>query len=58
MTLHTSLLCRGLKANRFGAVGLDVYEGEGEFFFQDSSDKVMNDDVLPRLLSFYNVVMT
>jgi D-lactate dehydrogenase len=47
-----------LKAKRFGAVGLDVCEGEAEYFFQDSSEKVMSDDVMARLLSFYNVVMT
>lgn len=36
-------------------IGLLVYEGESEYFFRDSSDKIIQDDELSRLISFYNV---
>jgi D-lactate dehydrogenase len=38
--------------------GLDVYEEESEYFFEDHSDEVITDDVLARLLSFNNVLVT
>ncbi|KAG6878154.1 hypothetical protein C0993_011572 [Termitomyces sp. T159_Od127] len=47
-----------LKSGHIGAVGLDVYEREAEYFFADSSAKIIHDDVFARLLSFYNVFMT
>ncbi len=37
---------------------MDVYERESLYFFADSSEKVIHDDVFARLLSFYNVFMT
>ena len=37
---------------------LDVYEEEGEYFYEDKSDKIIDDDVLARLLSFNNVIVT
>ena len=40
------------------AAGLDVYEEEGEYFYEDKSDKIIDDDVLARLLSFNNVIVT
>ncbi|KAG6896088.1 hypothetical protein C0992_010368 [Termitomyces sp. T32_za158] len=51
-------LIRALKSGHIGAVGLDVYEREAEYFFADSSAKIIHDDVFARLLSFYNVFMT
>ena len=39
-------------------VSSPVYEGESEYFFSDSSSKIIQDDDLSRLLSFYNVVVT
>lgn len=48
----------GLKSGRIGSVALDVYEEEGDVFFEDLSDKVLQDDVLARLLSFPNVLIT
>ena len=47
-----------MKTGHVSAVGLDVYERESNYFFADSSAKVISDDSFARLLSFYNVFMT
>ena len=41
-----------------GYLGLDVYEEESDLFFHDCSDKVIQDDVFARLLTFPNVLIT
>jgi D-lactate dehydrogenase len=51
-------LIAGLKSGKIGAVGLDVYEEEADLFFEDLSDKTIQDDVFARLLTFPNVVIT
>jgi D-lactate dehydrogenase len=51
-------LIRVLKAGRIGAVGLDVYEEEGDIFFHDLSGQVIPDDVFVRLMTFPNVLIT
>ena len=51
-------LIEGLKEKKIAAAGLDVYEEEGEYFYEDKSDKIIDDDVLARLLSFNNVIVT
>lgn len=56
--IHTNALIEGLKEKKIGAAGLDVYEEEGEYFYEDKSDKIIDDDVLARLLSFNNVIVT
>ena len=56
--IHTKHLIDGLLSGRVGYAGLDVYEEEGAYFYEDHSDKVMTDDVLARLLSFNNVIVT
>jgi D-lactate dehydrogenase len=43
---------------KIGAAGLDVYAEEAGVFFRDLSNQVLTDDVLARLLSFNNVVVT
>ena len=43
---------------KIGAAGLDVYEEEAAYFYEDTSDRIMSDDVLARLLSFNNVIVT
>ena len=58
MLIDSKALIDGLKAGKVGYAGLDVYEEEGEYFFQDFSNKVITDDVLARLLSFNNVIVT
>jgi len=56
--IHTKHLIEGLVSRKVGFAGLDVYEEEGEYFYEDFSDKVLTDDVLARLLSFNNVIVT
>lgn len=51
-------LVKGLKNRKVGSAGLDVYEEEGDYFFEDFSDDMIADDVLARLLSFPNVLVT
>lgn len=56
--IHTNALIEGLKEKQVSAAGLDVYEEEGDYFYEDKSDKIIDDDVLARLLSFNNVIVT
>ena len=56
--IHTEDLIEGLRTNQVGSAGLDVYEEENEYFYEDKSDKMIDDDVLARLLMVPNVVLT
>jgi D-lactate dehydrogenase len=56
--VDTRAVIRGLKRGRIGALGLDVYEEEGDLFFEDLSGTVIQDDVFARLLTFPNVLIT
>ena len=56
--IDTQALIEGLKTKKIGAAGLDVYEEESEYFFEDFSHSFIPDDVLARLLTFNNVLMT
>ena len=51
-------LVEALKDKKIGAAALDVYEEEANYFFEDKSDEVIEDDILGRLLSFHNVLIT
>ncbi|NOT45727.1 MAG: 2-hydroxyacid dehydrogenase [Acidobacteria bacterium] len=51
-------LIDALKRGHVGAAGLDVYEEEENVFFRNLSDQVLQDDVLARLLTFHNVLIT
>lgn len=51
-------LIDALKNGKIGCAGLDVYEEEDEYFFEDLSGSFLNDDTLARLLSFNNVLVT
>lgn len=56
--IDTQALIGGLKSGKIGFAGLDVYEEETDYFFEDRSLEVIADDVLARLLTFPNVLMT
>ncbi len=56
--IDTSALIQALKHSQVGAAGLDVYEEEDRYFFEDFSSEVLQDDVLARLLTFPNVLIT
>ena len=48
----------GLKSKKIGALGIDVYEEEGDLFFKDLSGEVIFDDTFARLTTFPNVLIT
>lgn len=56
--IDTSAVIDELKSGRIGYLGLDVYEEEGDLFFEDLSEQVLQDDVFARLLTFPNVLIT
>lgn len=56
--IHTPDLIEGLMQRKFAGVGLDVYEEEDAYFFEDKSNDIITDEDLIRLTSFRNVVLT
>jgi len=56
--LDTDAAIQSLKSGHLGGLALDVYEQEGGVFFRDLSSTVVTDDVLQRLISFPNVIVT
>ena len=56
--IKTYDLIQSLKSGKISAAGLDVYEEESEYFFEDLSNRILTDDILARLLSFNNVIIT
>ncbi|WP_088328433.1 2-hydroxyacid dehydrogenase [Lacimicrobium sp. SS2-24] len=56
--IDTHAVIRGLKTEKIGYLGLDVYEMEGDLFFEDLSTEIIQDDVFLRLLTFPNVFIT
>lgn len=56
--VDTPALIEALKDGQLGYLGLDVYEEEAQLFFEDRSDLPLQDDVLARLLTFPNVIIT
>lgn len=56
--IDTRAVIEALKSSKIGSLGLDVYEQEGDLFFKDLSDQVIQDDVFGRLLTFPNVLIT
>jgi D-lactate dehydrogenase len=56
--LDTAAIILALKSGKIHYLGLDVYEEEEDLFFEDLSDKVLQDDVFARLLTFPNVIIT
>jgi len=56
--VDTEAAIGALKTGRLGALGIDVYEEEAELFFEDRSSRIIADDVIQRLVSFPNVIVT
>jgi D-lactate dehydrogenase len=56
--VDTKALITSLKSGHLGAAGLDVYEEEENLFFEDHSGQIIQDDVLSRLITFPNVLLT
>jgi D-lactate dehydrogenase len=56
--VDSKALITALKKRRLGAAGLDVYEEESHIYFRDLSDEVITDDVIMRLTTFPNVIIT
>lgn len=56
--IDTKAVIYGLKSGKIGYLGLDVYEQEGDLFFEDFSNTVIQDDLFERLLTFPNVLIT
>ena len=56
--IQTAALIDGLKQGKIGSAALDVYEEEEEYFFEDRSEEIMDDELLSRLLTFPNVLVT
>lgn len=56
--IRTEALLDGLKSKKIGGAGLDVYEEESDYFFEDMSNEIIEDDDLTRLLALPNVLVT
>ena len=56
--IDAEALLEGIKLRKVGAACLDVYEEESDIFFEDNSGHIMDDDVLARLISMPNVIVT
>jgi len=56
--IDSQALINALKSGHVGYAGLDVYEEEEGVFFQDLSGQILDDDILARLLTFSNVLIT
>jgi D-lactate dehydrogenase len=56
--IDTVAVIDALKSGQLGYLGIDVYEQEENLFFRDFSESVIQDDVMMRLLSFPNVLIT
>ena len=56
--IRTEDLIQGLRSHKVGSAGLGVYEEEAKFFYEDHSDRMINDDHLALLLMMPNVIVT
>ena len=56
--VDTEALIEGLKSHKVGAACLDVYEEEGDLFYEDCSGEIVSDDTLVRLIAMPNVLVT
>ena len=58
LLVNTKDVIDALKTGHIGSLGLDVYEEEEGLFFLDHSEDILQDDMIARLLSFRNVLIT
>jgi len=56
--IDTAAVIEALKVERLGGVAIDVYEQEADMFYRDWSTEIVVDDMLDRLMSFHNVIVT
>lgn len=56
--VNTKDVITALKTGQIGYLGLDVYEEEKGLFFEDHSEEILQDDIIARLVSFPNVLIT
>ena len=56
--VDTEALIEGLRRRKVGAACLDVYEEEGDLFYEDCSEEIIADDTLVRLIAMPNVLVT
>ena len=56
--VDTKAVIKGLKTRKIGFLGIDVYEEETGLFFEDHSEGIIEDDVIARLMTFKNVMIT
>jgi len=56
--VDTKAVIAGLKTGKLGYVGIDVYEQEEKLFFRDLTGGIIQDDIIFRLMSFPNVLIT
>ncbi|QRM31598.1 2-hydroxyacid dehydrogenase [Microvirga sp. VF16] len=56
--VDTEAAIEALKSGQLGGIAIDVYEQEAGLFFKDLSSTVIPDDVIQRLVSFPNVILT
>lgn len=56
--IDTEALLEGLIDGKIGGAGLDVYEEESDYFFEDKSGEIIRDEELSRLLTLPNVLVT
>ncbi|MBR6880558.1 MAG: 2-hydroxyacid dehydrogenase [Clostridiales bacterium] len=56
--IDANALLKGIKQHKIRAAALDVYEEEGDYFYQDLSGNIIDDDTLSMLISMPNVIVT
>lgn len=56
--IKTADAIAALKSGKLGYLGIDVYEQEENIFFKDLSESIIHDDLIERLISFHNVLIT
>ena len=56
--IDSDALLDAIKSRQVGGACLDVYEEEGDLFFEDLSGHIISDDTLARLITMPNVLLT